>query len=146
LYKFVKLAATRRVMIELGSRDPAGEVFFGEDFQTLEQLMAAASTDGPETERRARAALRGFAPALMLNNTAGDRASLARITHVIKRFLGSDAVVLGQVPSDPAVVTSVRRFLPVVEQEPNAPSARAFVEVERELRALLTRVSERAVE
>jgi flagellar biosynthesis protein FlhG len=146
LYKFVKLAATRRVMLELGSRDPAGEVFLEEDFRSLEQLMAAATADGPETERRARAALRGFAPALLLNNMGGDRSSLARITQVIKRFLGSEAVVLGQVPSDPAVVSSVRRFLPVVEQEPNAPSARAFVLIERELRNLLARVPERGAE
>lgn len=140
LYKFVKLAATRRVLSALGSRDPAGEVFVTEDFRSLEQLLAAAAADSPQTESRARAALRGFAPALLLNNTSGDRASLARITHVIKRFLGSDAVVLGQIPSDPAVVSSVRRFLPVVEREPNAPAARAFVQVERELRALLARV------
>jgi len=140
LYKFVKLAATRKVLAALGSRDPAGEVFFAEDFRSLEQLLAAAAADSPETETRARNALRGFAPALLLNNTSGDRASLARITQVIKRFLGSDAVVLGQIPSDPAVVSSVRRFLPVVEREPNAPAARAFVEVERGLRALLTRV------
>jgi flagellar biosynthesis protein FlhG len=140
LYKFIKLAATRRVLMELGTRDPAGELFFGEDFRSLEQLLAAAEADGPETERRARAALRGFAPALLLNNTSGDRASLSRITHVIKRFLGSDAVVLGEVPSDPAIVSSVRRFLPVVEREPNAPSARAFQHVERELRGLLARV------
>ena len=145
LYKFIKLAATRRVLAELGTRDPAGEKFLAEDFRSLEQLMAAAAADGPETERRARAALRGFAPALMLNNTAGDRASLARITQVIKRFLGSDAVVLGQVPSDPAVVSSVRRFLPVVEREPNAPAAKAFEQVERELRALLARVPNRDV-
>lgn len=145
LYKFIKLAATRRVLTELGSRDPAGDKFLGEDFRSLEQLMAAAAADGPETERRARAALRGFAPALMLNNTGGDRASLARITQVIKRFLGSEAVVLGQIPSDPAVVSSVRRFLPVVEREPNAPAARAFEAVERELRSLLATVPSREV-
>jgi flagellar biosynthesis protein FlhG len=140
LYKFVKLAATRRVLAALGSRDPAGDVFFGEDFRSLEQLLAAAAADSPDTETRARNALRGFAPALLLNNTSGDRASLARITQVIKRFLGSEAVVLGQIPTDPAVVSSVRRFLPVVEREPNAPAARAFVEVGRGLCDLLARV------
>jgi flagellar biosynthesis protein FlhG len=140
LYKFVKLAATRRVLSALGSRDPAGETLLGDDFRTIEQLMAAASADGPQTEQKAREALKSFAPTLLLNNATGDRASLARISTVIKRFLGSDAEVLGQVPSDPAVVASVRRFLPVVEGDPNAPAARAFMSVERELRARLARL------
>ena len=140
LYKFVKLAATRRVLSALGARDPAGEGLLSDDFRTLEQLLAAAGSEGPETEQRARAALASFAPALLLNNATGDRASLGRISSVIKRFLGSHADVLGQVPADPAVVTSVRRFLPVVEGDPNSPAARAFVAVERELRARLARV------
>ena len=140
LYKFVKLAATRRVLAALGARDPAGEGLLSDDFRTLEQLMAAASAQGRETEQRAREALKSFAPALLLNNAAGDRASLARISSVIKRFLGSDADVLGQIPADPAVVTSVRRFLPVVEGDPSSPAARAFMAVERELRARITRL------
>ena len=141
LYKFVKLAATRRVLSALGARDAAGEGLLSSDFRTLAQLMAAASREGPEPERRAREALESFAPALLLNNATGDRASLGRISTVIKRFLGSDADVLGQVPADPAVVASVRRFLPVVEGDPGSPAARAFVSVERELRARLSRVS-----
>ena len=142
LYKFVKLAATRRVLSALGSRDPAGEALLGEDFRSIEQLMAAASADGPQTEAIAREALKSFAPALLLNNATGDRVGVSRISTVIKRFLGSDAEVLGQVPSDPAVVASVRRFLPVVEGDPKSPAARAFAVVERELRARLARLPE----
>ena len=76
----------------------------------------------------------------MLNQAGADRAALARITNVIRKFLGSDAEVLGQVPVDPAVVTSVRKFLPVVEAAPEAPAARAYVQVERALRERVKRV------
>jgi MinD-like ATPase involved in chromosome partitioning or flagellar assembly len=45
---------------------------------------------------------------------------------LIQRFLGSDAVVLGQIPSDPAAAQAARRFLPVVESAPDSPAAHAF--------------------
>jgi flagellar biosynthesis protein FlhG len=141
LYKFVKLAATRRVLSALGSREPAGEALLGEDFRSLEQLLAAAKRSGDDTEQRARDALAGFEPTLLLNEAGGDRAGLSRISALIRRFLGSDAHVLGQVPVDPAVVASVRRFLPVVESEPGAPASRAFAQVAKALRARLQLVA-----
>lgn len=140
LYKFVKLAATRKVLAALGSREPVGESILGEDFRSIEQLMAAARAEGPELEVRAREALQAFAPLLLLNNAGGDRASLARISSVIKRFLGSEAEVLGQIPVDPAVVASVRRFLPVVEADASSPASKAYMQVEKALRARLARL------
>lgn len=137
MYKFVKLAATRRVLAELGSREQSSEALLGEDFRTLEQIFAAASGVGPDVEKRARAALAGFQPALLLNNAGGERGGVARISAVIRRFLGSETLVLGQIPADPAVIVSVRRFLPIVEAEPNSPAARAFKEVELALRTRL---------
>lgn len=138
LYKFVKLAATRRVLAEIRAHEPAAETLLGEDFPTLEQLMAAVSALGPDSERRARAALAKFSPALLLNQSAKG-SSGARITTVIRKFLGSEAHVLGEIPADPAVISSVRRFLPVVEAAPSSPAAQAFVQVERQLRTYLSR-------
>jgi flagellar biosynthesis protein FlhG len=137
MYKFVKLAATRRVLAELGSREESSEALLGEDFRSLEQLFAAAGSAGPEVEQRARAALAGFHPALLLNNAGGERGGVARISAVIRRFLGSDTFVLGQIPADPAVTSSVRRFLPVTEADPNSPASRALKQVEIALRARL---------
>src|SRR5262249_3605221 len=98
LYKFVKLAATRRVLSAIGSREPASEQLLSEDFRTLEQLMAAAQGAGPDAERKVRAALASLRVCLLLNQASGsDRGAVGRLRGVIKRFLGSDAVVLGQV-------------------------------------------------
>lgn len=138
LYKFVKLAATRRVLTALGSREPASETFAGEDFRSLEQLLEAARAAGPEVEQTARAALATFRPALVLNGTGGpDRTNLVRLSAVIQRFLGSPADVLGQIPDDRAVADSVRRFLPVVEASPASPAARAYAQLATVLRARL---------
>ncbi|MEY4577911.1 MAG: hypothetical protein RL701_2614 [Pseudomonadota bacterium] len=140
LYKFVKLAATRRVLAQIRPHDPNAEALLGEDIRSLEQLMAAATAHGPDSERRARTALATFAPVLLLNNAPRGSSSVGRISTVIRRFLGVEPAVLGQIPADPAVVTSVRKFLPVVEAEPNSPAALAYVAVEKELRARLAQV------
>jgi flagellar biosynthesis protein FlhG len=130
LYKFVKLAATRRVLGALGSREPAGEVLLERDFRTLQQLMAAAREAGPVAEQKAADALASMRVCMLLNQASGDdRAGVARLRGVIQRFLGSDAVALGSIPSDPAVAQSIRRFLPVVESAPDSPAARAFASV-----------------
>ncbi|HEX4353389.1 MAG TPA: hypothetical protein VHZ95_10750 [Polyangiales bacterium] len=138
MYKFVKLAATRRVIAELGSRENGSDELLGEDFRTLEQVFAAASIQGPEIERRARDVLAGFHPSLLLNCAGGERGGAAKVGAVMKRFLGSEADVLGQIPVDPAVGASIRRFLPVCEAVPNSPAALAFKEVEGALRRRLS--------
>lgn len=137
LYKFVKLAATRRVMSVLGSREPAGESLLGEDIGSLEQLLEAARAAGPVAEQRAAAALASFRPALLLNEVVNESAGPGRLGAVIRRFLGSDAEVLGQIPVDPAVTSSVRRFLPVVEADPQSKAAGAFRRVAAALRTRL---------
>jgi flagellar biosynthesis protein FlhG len=139
LYKFVKLAATRRMLAVLGTRSEGGEQVLSEDFRTLEQLMAAASSAGPEVEARAKSALSALRVCLLLNQASGERAGIGRVRTVIKRFLGSEAFELGQIPSDPAVGQSVRRFMPVVEAAPHSPAAQAFV---RACDALVARLAE----
>ena len=140
LYKFVKLAATRRVLSVMNSREPVGESLLGEDARSLEQLLETARSAGPDAEQRARAALATFRPALLLNAVANEHAGAGRVGAVIKRFLGSEVDVLGQIPVDPAVTKSVRRFLPVVESEPRSAAAHAYRRVEAALLARLQQV------
>lgn len=127
LYKFLKLAATRRVLGVLGSRGPAGENLLAEDFRTLAQLMAAAKAAGSVAEQKAQAALASFRMCMLLNQApADDRAGPSKLRNVVQRFLGSEAIALGSIPSDPAVIQSIRQFLPVVEFAPDSPAARAY--------------------
>jgi flagellar biosynthesis protein FlhG len=130
LYKFVKLAATRRVLAALGSREPAGEALLEEDFRTLAQLMAAARAAGPEAEQKAQLALSSMRVCMLLNQAPpDDRVGASKLRGVVQRFLGSEAVALGSIPSDPAVTQSIRRFLPVVEFAAESPAARAYDQV-----------------
>jgi flagellar biosynthesis protein FlhG len=131
LYRFVKLAAIRRVTTAIGGREQVSEQIADEDVASIEQLLANAGAAGPEVEARAKAALTGFRPALVFNSSnERDRTAGARLAAVIQKFLGTPADVLGQVPEDPAVGRAVRKFLPVVEREPESPAARGFAAVE----------------
>jgi flagellar biosynthesis protein FlhG len=134
LYKFVKLAATRRVLGALGSREPAGEALLEEDIRTLAQLMAAAKEAGPDAEEKARTALASLRICMLLNQApVNDRVGLSKLRGVVQKFLGSEAVALGSIPSDPAVAQSIRRFLPVVEYAPESPAAKAFTQASEAL-------------
>ena len=134
LYRFVKLAAIRRVTSVIGGREAVSEQIADEDVASIEQLLASAAAAGPEVEARAKATLTQFRPALIFNSSNDkDRTAGARLAAVIQKFLGTPADVLGQVPEDPAVSRAVRKFLPVVEREPESPAARAFAVVEAAL-------------
>jgi flagellar biosynthesis protein FlhG len=99
-----------------------------QDFRTLEQLMAAATQAGPAAEQKARAALASLRVCLLLNQApADDRVVTSKLRGIVQRFLGSEAISLGSIPSDPAVTQSIRRFLPVVEFAPDSPAARAYM-------------------
>jgi flagellar biosynthesis protein FlhG len=140
LYRFVKLAAIRRVTRAIGGRESVSEQIADEDVASIEQLLANAGAAGPEIEARAKESLVGFRPALIFNSSnERDRTAGARLAAVIQKFLGTPADVLGQVPEDPAVARAVRKFLPVVEREPESPAARGFANVEAALYARLKR-------
>ncbi|HUJ25395.1 MAG TPA: P-loop NTPase, partial [Myxococcales bacterium] len=104
LYRFVKLAAARRVLLAIGAREELGEAVAEEDPGSIAELLARARAAGPQMEARAAEALRRFRPNLLFNNAGErDRGSAARLIEVIQRFLGAPADILGTVPEDPAV-------------------------------------------
>lgn len=138
LYKFIKLAATRRVANVLGAKNAVSENVAEQEVASLEQLIAQANAAGPETELVVRHALASFQPTILFNGvSSGGRASMFKLTQVIRQFLGSEAQILGEIPEDPAVKRSIRKFLPVVEAEPLSPAARAFVQAAKKLRERL---------
>jgi MinD-like ATPase involved in chromosome partitioning or flagellar assembly len=74
-----------------------------------------------------------------LRNTNPAAQTKRRLERQVRK-LSADFVlldILGQIPADPAVSASIRRFLPVVEAAPNSPAAQAFQQVALALRGLL---------
>lgn len=132
LYRFIKLAAIRRVLAALVARDPAADELSDRDFSCVREVLEVAGAAG--SAEQAEAALASFRPCLVLNRMTGRaRVNTLQLRRLLQDYVGGDLAVLGEIPEDEAVVRSVRGFLPVVEAEPSAPAARAFARVADEL-------------
>lgn len=136
LYRFIKLAAIRRVLSAFLARDPVSEALSDHDFGSIEQVIDVVGNTDPHAREIAGKALRGFRPCLIVNRIAGrSRINILHLKKLVQEYVGGDLSMLGEIPDDPAMGRAVRNFLPVVELEPASPSAQAL---EQTAEALLT--------
>jgi flagellar biosynthesis protein FlhG len=140
VYTLLKLAAVRRVQQALGARSAIGSAVARQEFASIEAPLEAARTIDPEADARARAALDGFRPQLLLNRTGnGGVLNLVRLNSTLRRYLGAEATLLGQIPEDPAMARAARALKPVTEHDPESPAGRAYLEAARRLIAAIPR-------
>ncbi|HEX2055324.1 MAG TPA: hypothetical protein VHF07_02450, partial [Nitrospiraceae bacterium] len=138
LYRFIKLAAIRRVLSGFVARGAVGDALSDRDFGSVQEVIGEAGSADPEAADTARRMLAGFQPLLILNRLAGgSRVNVLQLKRLLKEYVGGDLRLLGEIPDDPALGRSVRSFLPVVEGEPTAPSAIALRQAAQDLLHLL---------
>jgi flagellar biosynthesis protein FlhG len=139
LYRFIKLAAIRRVLSGFVARGAVGDALSDRDFGSVQEVISAAGTADPDASDTARRMLAGFQPLLILNRLAGgSRVNVLQLKRLLTEYVGGDLKLLGEIPDDPALGRSVRSFLPVVEGEPMAPSAIALGQIVQALSRLLS--------
>jgi flagellar biosynthesis protein FlhG len=127
LYRFIKLAAIRRVLSGFVARGAVSEALSDRDFGSLHEVIEQARAADPNASTSAAATLSTFRPLLILNRlSGGSRVNVLQLKRLLKEYVGGDLELLGEIPDDPAVGRSVRTFLPVVESEPGAPAAVAL--------------------
>lgn len=127
LYRFIKLAAIRRVLSGFVARGAVSEALSDRDFGSVQDVIDQAGSADPDASETAARMLSGFQPLLILNRLAGgSRVNILQLRRLLKEYVGGDLRLLGEIPDDPALSRSVRNFLPVVEGEPAAPSAVAL--------------------
>ncbi len=127
LYRFIKLAAIRRVLAHFLTHSPIADVLSNRDFATMEELMTVAGAADEEGRRAADSALRSFRPGLVANRaTGGSQLNLFQLRRLLYQYVGGDLTLLSSIPEDPAVPRAVRRFLPVVEVDPASPASRGL--------------------
>lgn len=127
LYRFIKLAAIRRVLSSFVARDAISEVLSDRDFTSVEDVLAAVGKTHEAGRAVAEEALGGFQPCLILNRVSGrSRVNVLQLRKILKEYVGGDLVMLGEIPDDQAMERSVRSYLPVVETEPASPAAQAL--------------------
>jgi len=136
LYRFIKLAAIRRVLSAFLSRDVVSETLSERDFSSIEEVIHAVGETDPNARETASRTLQGFQPYLIVNRVSGkSRVNVLQLKKLLKEYVGGELAMLGEIPDDPAMTRAVRSYLPVVEFEPTAPAA---VALERAAGALLT--------
>jgi len=130
LYRFIKLAAIRKVVTTFLARDPIAEALIDKDFHSVTEVLEAVGRTSESGVALAQQALHGFHPALILNRmTAKSRINTLHLQQLLKQYVGADLSVLGHIPEDPQVQRSILKYLPVVELAPTAPAAIALDQI-----------------
>ena len=130
LYRFVKLAAIRRVLSHFLSRDPMNAALAERDFSSIEEILTVSGNTDEAGQEIARQALAAFHPLLLLNRTSSrSKVNTLQLQKLLRQYVGGELTLLGEIPEDSAVEQSVRTYLPVVEAAPNSPAAHAFSHV-----------------
>jgi flagellar biosynthesis protein FlhG len=127
LYRFIKLAAIRRVLSAFLSRDAVSEALSDRDFASIDEVIQAVGETDPNARVTATRTLQGFQPHLIVNRVSGkSRVNVLQLKKLLKEYVGGELTMLGEIPDDPAMTRAVRSYLPVVEFEPTAPASVAL--------------------
>jgi flagellar biosynthesis protein FlhG len=136
LYRFIKLAAIRRVLSNFLSNDPINTALAERDFGGVEEIVLASGQTDHAGQAIARQALQSFRPRLILNRTTTrSKVNTLQLQKLLRDYVGGEMVLLGEIPDDRAVERSVRTYLPVAESAPGSPAGQAFLRIAGQLRA-----------
>ena len=139
LYRFIKLAAIRRVLSAFLSRDAVSEALSERDFGSIEEVIQAVGDTDANARDTAARMLKGFQPHLIVNRVSGkSRVNVLQLKKLLKEYVGGELALLSEIPDDPAMVRAIRGYLPVVEFEPTAPASVALEEASRLLSGIVT--------
>ena len=145
LYRFIKLAAIRRVLSMFVTRDIMAEGLANRDYSSVEEVLDVAGKTDESGRTIAETTLRAFQPALILNRLSGRaRVDVSQLKKLLKEYVGGDLTLLGEIPEDPAMEQSVRAYVPVVQHAPASPAAVALMKTADALTQLLDGSSSQA--
>ncbi len=145
LYRFIKLAAIRRVLSMFMMRDVMAEGLANRDYSSVEEVLDVAGKTDESGRAFAETTLRDFQPSLVLNRVSGRaRVNVLQLKKLLKEYVGGDLTLLGEIPEDPAMEQAVRAYVPVVQHAPSSPAAVALEKTADALAQLLRGASPQA--
>jgi flagellar biosynthesis protein FlhG len=145
LYRFIKLAAIRRVLSMFLMREVMAEGLANRDYCSVEEVLEVAGKTDESGRATAKSTLRAFQPALVLNRVSGRaRVNVLQLKKLLKEYVGGDLTLLGEIPEDPAVEQAVRAYVPVVQHAPTSPGASALTKTAEALMQILSTSSTEA--
>lgn len=138
LYRFIKLAAIRRVLSCFLARSPMSDMLSNKDFASVEEVMDVAGATDAAGRATAAAALQSFRPGLIINRASGSsQVNVLYLRKILHQYVGGDLTLLGEIPDDPAVSQAVRKFLPVIEAAPESSAAKSLMTVSSAVEQLI---------
>ncbi len=139
LYRFIKLAAIRKVLTAFLARDPISEALLNKDFHSISDVLESVGRTSESGMALAQEALQNFKPALILNRmTPRARINTLQLQQLLKQYVGTTLTVAGNIPEDPKVHDSILKYLPVVDFAPNSPAAQAFQQLSENIFSLIS--------
>jgi flagellar biosynthesis protein FlhG len=145
LYRFIKLAAIRRVLSMFMMRDVMAEELANRDYSSVEEVLEVAGKTDESGRAFAETTLRALQPTLVLNRVSGRaRVNVLQLRKLLKEYVGGDLTLLGEIPEDPAMEQAVRAYVPVVQHAPSSPAAVALAKTADALAQLLRGASPQA--
>jgi flagellar biosynthesis protein FlhG len=140
LYRFMKLAAIRRVLSKFLNNDPINPALAERDFGSVEEIFLALGKTNEAAQVIARQALESFHPLLVLNRTTTrSKVNTLQLQKLLREYVGGELTLLGEIPDDRSVERSVRTYLPVVESAPDSPAGKAFLRIAEHLMSACVR-------
>jgi flagellar biosynthesis protein FlhG len=139
LYRFIKLAAIRRVLSAFLSRDAVSETLSERDFASIEEVIQAVGETDAHARETATRMLKGFQPHLIVNRVSGkSRVNVLQLKKLLKEYVGGELALLSEIHDDPAMILAIRSYLQVVDFEPTAPASVALEQAARLLGGIMT--------
>ena len=127
LYRFIKLAAIRKVLSGFLARDPISDALLNKEFQSVHEVLEAVGQTNEAGKAIAKGILDSFRPCLILNRMGtGSKVNTLHLQQMVRQYIGADLLILGHIPQDDNVERSIRQYMPVVEYAPQSPASRAF--------------------
>lgn len=147
LYRFIKLAAIRRVLACFLARSPMSDVLSNRDFTNVDEVMEVAGATDVEGREAAAAVLQSFRPGLIINRASdSSQVNVLYLRKILHQYVGGDLTLLGEIPDDPAVSQAVRKFLPVIEAAPGSPAAKGLLTISTAVEQLVAAFAGRSKE
>ena len=130
LYRFIKLAAIRKVLTLFAARDPIANAMLDKEFHSISEVLEAVGQTNEQGIPAAQQALQDFHPYLILNRiTHGSRINTLQLQSLLKQYVGTNLTLLGKIPDHESVAQSVHKYLPVVDLAPTSPAAIALEQI-----------------
>ena len=143
VYRFIKLAAIRKVITHLTGRlnGDIRRTLINQEFSSIQEVLEAFGQTDEVQNAEALTILKDFCPYFILNRVH-DKAkfSTSSLQQVLLKFLGTDLVVLGEIPEDDEVTRAVRNYLPVLDRAPHSPASTALTQAFYALQQRLPRL------